>query len=83
MCVCVTERRNKGGQVLFIEFCDWAIKQKQLSSGQDDGCTDAAARGVSGGGAAARGAAPSGTGSGELAKGKGRGSGVHATSDFR
>ena len=23
------ERRNEGGQILFIEFCDWAIK-KQL-----------------------------------------------------
>jgi hypothetical protein len=29
------EHRNEGGQILFIEFCDWAIK-KQLGS-QDDG----------------------------------------------
>ena len=79
----MVERRNKGGQILFIEFCDWAIKQKQLSSGQDDVRPDAAVRGVSGGGAAVGGAAASGTVSGELGKGKGRGSGVHATSDIR
>ncbi len=32
---CLVAHRNKGGQILFLEFCDWAVKQKQLSS-QDD-----------------------------------------------
>ena len=74
-------RRNKGGQILFIEFCDWAIKQKQLNSG--DGCTDGATQGVGGGGGAAGPCAePSGTRSAALAKGKGAGSGGN-TSDFR
>ena len=30
------ERRNEGGQILFIEFCDWAIK-KQLGKQEDGG----------------------------------------------
>jgi hypothetical protein len=28
------EHRNEGGQILFIEFCDWAIK-KQLGIHSD------------------------------------------------
>ena len=79
--ICLVERRNKGGQILFIEFCDWAIKQKQLKS-QDDGCTDAAVQVVGGGGAAGHGAGPSATRSAAQAKGKGGGSGVNP-SDFR
>ena len=74
-------RRNKGGQILFIEFCDWAIKQKQLNS-PDDGCTDAAVDVVGGGGAAGHGAGPSATLSAGVAKGKGGGSGG-SKSDFR
>ena len=71
---CLVEHRNKGGQVLFIEFCEWAVKQKQLKS-QGDDCTDAAMQGVGGGGAAGHGAGPSATRTPALAKGKGGGGG--------
>ena len=79
---CFVEHRNKGGQILFIEFCEWAIKQKRLSS-QDDDCTDSAPKAVGGGGAAGRGAVPSATRSAELAKGKGGGGGGSTSCDFR
>ena len=38
------ERRNEGGQILFIEFCDWAIK-KQLGSQADAGVATPRAKG--------------------------------------
>ena len=75
------EHRNQGGQILFIEFCDWAVKQKQLKS-QDDGCTAGAMQDVGGSGAAGHGAGPSATRSAALAKGKGGGS-IASSSDFR
>ncbi len=37
------EHRNGGGQILFIEFCDWAIK-KQLGSQDDGGALDPQAK---------------------------------------
>ena len=38
------EHRNGGGQILFIEFCDWAIK-KQLGSQDDGGAASPCAKG--------------------------------------
>ena len=78
MAYCLVEHRNKGGQILFIEFCDWAIKQKQLNS-QGDG--DMQGDGV-GGDVAGHGAGPTARRAAALAKGKGGGSGGN-TSDFR